>query len=363
MYISVLELTNFRNYQRQSVQLCPFVNLIVGDNAQGKTNLLEAMYLSAVGRSARTPRDKEMILMGQDRAKVKIVIKNDFGTQRIETVIDKDKNKTVMIGGLPISRMGELMGVLQAVFFSPDELKLIKDAPSDRRRFMDIALSKISRSYFYLLSRYNRVLSQRNKLLKSGNASDSTLVPWDMQLADTGSLIIKTRRGFVHELAKIAMEEHSLLTEGSENLSLEYESIAGETVEQIKTAFLSSMQANRERECKLGYTLFGPHKDDIAIIINESDARKFGSQGQQRTAALSIKLAEVFLTKREKAEMPVLLLDDVMGELDKGRRKRLLERICDIQSVITCTHIDDELLSMLKEYRIINVSSGRAKVL
>ena len=250
------------------------------------------------------------------------------------------------------------MGVVTTVFFSPDEMKIVKDGPSDRRRFMDISLCQMSKAYFYLLSSYNKTLSQRNKLLKNG-ATDDVLDVWDMQLVGLGSKIIKTRRGFVQRLGEKAAHNHSYLTDGGESLKLGYESESGETVEEIALSFKEHLLKDREKDKLMGYTRSGPHKDDIAFCVGDTDIRAFGSQGQQRTAALAVKLAEIDLIAGEKEEYPVLLLDDVLSELDLDRQIRLLNKIKDYQTIITCTHIDDNLTKAISNYAKFMVENGK----
>jgi len=357
MQITNITITDFRNYKRQSITLCPFVNLITGQNAQGKTNLLEALYLSSIGKSARTTKDKELIRWEQDKAKIVVEAKKSYGVDKLEIVLDKAANKKISINGLPISKMGELMGIIRVVFFSPDEMKIVKESPSDRRRFMDIALCQMSRGYFYLLQRYNKIVSQRNKLIKSGQGNEDNLYVWDMQLIEAGANIIKTRKGFIRALSKAGELEHGMLTEG-EVLSLDYESIEGTEVDQIKHNFKEELKKSRERDLRLGYTNVGPHKDDFGIFIDGVDARRFASQGQQRTAALSLKLAEVALSI-DRGESPVLLLDDVMGELDLSRQHKLLTRIKGMQAVISCTHLDAGVVDALGEHKKFVVEDGR----
>lgn len=361
MYATYLSLINFRNYKRQDVLFCPFVNIVIGQNAQGKTNLLESLYLCGVGKSPRTSKDKEMIMFGADAAQVKVTIQKKYGKDEVRIILDKNTNKKIAIRGMPITKIGELMGVVGVVFFSPDEMSIVKAAPADRRRFMDIALSQISKNYFYLLSRYNRIVAQRNKLLKSQFISEDALIPWDMQLCETAALIIKTRRGFIDQLSNFAAKEHAFLTENREELKLNYESVPGNTKEEIKENLLKEITLNRERDLRLGVTSVGPHKDDFGIFINQIDVRKFGSQGQQRTAALSLKLAEASLSNQEKGEPPILLLDDVMGELDPNRQRMLLKRINGLQSIITCTHLSSDLIDVLGEHKIIKIQNGVAK--
>lgn len=265
MYVSELTVIDYRNYTKQTVHFGDKINFLVGSNAQGKTNLLEAVCLCSVGRSPRTPRDKELISHDKAKASVKLTVTKSFGDEKVEIVLDRDMPKRVAVNGMPISRMGELMGVVSTVFFSPDEMRIVKESPADRRRFMDIALCQMSRTYFYLLSRYNKTLMQRNRLLKSGTATDDALDVWDMQLVDCGAKIIKTRRGFVKKLSSVTGECHAFLTGGAELLSLGYESVIGDTVEEISENFSKALIADRGRDRLRGYTHSGPHKDDIAL--------------------------------------------------------------------------------------------------
>ncbi len=250
MYVTELTVVDYRNYTKQVVHFSDKINFVEGRNAQGKTNLLEAVYLCSVGKSARTPRDRELICHDKDRAYIKLTVKKSYGEDRVEIALDKATGKRIAINGMPISRIGELMGVVSTVFFSPDEMRIVKEAPADRRRFMDIALCQMSRTYFYLLTRYNKVLMQRNKLLKSGSVTDDALDVWDMQLAETGSKIIKTRRGFVENLNEITRESHEFLTDGKETLNLGYESIDGENAEEIRYNFSKKLLCDRAIDCE-----------------------------------------------------------------------------------------------------------------
>lgn len=337
MFVESLKVKDYRNASARDIALAPQRNAFVGDNARGKTNLLEAVYFSGVGKSFRTPRDRELIKNDCARAFISVVADKGTHKETVQIVIDRAVNKRVAINGLPISRMSELMGVCPVVLFCPDGLKIVKDAPADRRRFMDISLCQISKTYFSALSRYDKVLQSRNKLLKSGGANDNTLAPWDTLLADIGAKIVKSRRGFVDRLTPIACERHNFLSGGKEKLVLEYEGAAGETADDIQKALLRSFVADRENDLRLKYTHTGPHKDDIKIAVDGVDLRAYGSQGQQRTAALAMKLAEMRLLTDVMGTSPVLLLDDVFSELDGGRRARLLEALEGFQSIITTT--------------------------
>ena len=341
MTVDSLQVKDYRNADERTIVLLPQRNAFVGANARGKTNLLEAVYFAGVGKSFRTPRDRELIKADKDRAVICVSAQRDGIKETVKIVLDRAVNKCVSINGLPITRMSELMGVCPVVLFSPDGLKIIKDAPADRRRFMDISLCQISKAYFAALSQYGKILASRNKLLKSGGASDNTLAPWDELLADVGAKIIKSRRGFVRELNPLAAERHAFLSDSKEVLKLSYDGVDGESVEIIKRELLDGFMRDRENDYRLKYTHTGPHKDDIIISVDGVDIRAYGSQGQQRTAALSMKLAEMKLLTKVLGTSPILLLDDVFSELDQSRRKRLIDALDGFQSIITTTDKTD----------------------
>lgn len=341
MIVKSIQVKDYRNAAERTVELKDGVNAFVGANARGKTNLLEAVYFAGVGKSFRTPRDRELIKNGQSRAFICVSAEKDGITETVKIVIDKAVNKAVSINGLPITRMSELMGVCPVVLFCPDGLKIIKDAPADRRRFMDISLCQISKAYFALLMQYGKILASRNKLLKSGGADENTLAPWDELLGDVGAKIIKSRRGFCRQLTPFAAEYHAFLSDGKEKLALEYDGAKGDSVDEIKAELKNSFERDRENDYRLRYTHSGPHKDDIIISVDGVDLRAYGSQGQQRTAALSMKLAEMKLLTRTLGTSPIMLLDDVLSELDGSRRKRLIDALDGFQSIITATDKTD----------------------
>ncbi|MCL2797338.1 MAG: DNA replication/repair protein RecF [Firmicutes bacterium] len=366
MFVKSLEIVNFRNYRRQHLTLSPGVNVFSGDNGQGKTNLLEAVYFASIGKSTRTSRDKELILWDEERAKVTVTVEKSFGDETAELIISRGENKRVAVNGMPVTRLGELMGVVGTVFFSPSELKIVQAGPGERRSFIDIAVCQLSKAYFYLLLRYNKILAQRNRLLKSGHATSDALDIWDAQLAAVGAKVVKTRRGFVRNLAPYACENHLFLSGGAEDLALFYEGIGGETAEETERAMLCELKKERERDLKLGFTHSGPHKDDLILKIGAADIRSYGSQGQQRTAALSLKLSELQLATATRGECPVLLLDDVLSELDVGRQQKLLERIQGFQTLLTCTHLEPGVRARLggglTEFRVERGAAERAKI-
>lgn len=346
MQIKQLIVKNFRNYENQTINFENGLNLLVGKNAQGKTNLLEAVFLCSIGKSARTTKDKELIRFGCDYAYIKIIFETIAGNKDIEIIISQNTNKTVKINGVPIRKIGELMETLNTIYFSPDELKIIKDGPSDRRKFMDIDISQVSKTYFYLLTRYENILNQRNKLLKitqNYNTLLDTISIWDSQLAEVGAKIIISRIKFIKMLSEKASEVHKILTNNKETLSIEYSGLIGTSVEELKNKFLSALQENYEKDFNLKYTSVGPHRDDLKIKINNLDVRSMGSQGQKRTVALSLKLAELEIFKQEQNEYPVLLLDDVLSELDETRRKTLLELSKKVQTILTCTEYSENV--------------------
>lgn len=321
--------------------MSPSLNVFSGRNAAGKTNLLESVYLLGIGKSPKTVSEREVIRFNEPAAFVKGEIVKSFSRHTIDLSVDRSEKKRVAIDGLPIKKLGELMGVLGVVYFSPDELGLIKDSPSVRRRFMDIALSQQSKAYYYTLGKYSKSLMQRNKLLKEGGESmRQTLEIWDEQLAKEGAFIIEKRRNFISGLSEIARSIHEEVSTGDE-LQLSYETLTeGDTQDEIARAILEQLQKNKERDIYLGYTSVGPHRDDIGVLTNGIDTKKFASQGQQRTAALSLKLSELEMFKQAMGEYPVLLLDDVLSELDEKRQEKLLEATRRVQTLMTCTHLD-----------------------
>ncbi len=340
MIVTELGVKDYRNAAERHVTLEKCRNAFVGANARGKTNLLEAIYFAGVGKSFRTPRDKELIKNDCDRASISVTAEKETGRETVRIILDRAANKRVAINGVPITRMSELMGVCPVVLFCPDGLKIVKDAPADRRRFMDISLCQVSKTYFNLLSRYDKILQSRNKLLKSGGANRNTLVPWDELLADVGAGIIKSRRGYIAKLNPAAAERHAYLSGGAETLKLEYEGADGTDVAAIKNMLLESFERDFDSDMRLKYTHSGPHRDDIKMTVDGADIRTYGSQGQQRTVALSLKLAEMTLLTEVLGTSPILLLDDVFSELDGSRRKKLLSALDGFQTVITSTDSD-----------------------
>lgn len=347
MYIESVQLKNFRSYELKEVPFKEGLNIIVGQNASGKTNLLESIYCCGIGKSPRTNTYKDMIKWNSNIAYIKVLLRKNKTTHTIEFSIDNQNKKRIAIDGIPLVKLGDIIGLLNIVFFSPDEMKLIKESPGERRKFADISLSQQNKKYFYSLSKYNKILSQRNTLLKENKNVKSLpemLYGWDVQLAEHGAYIIQKRYEFVQKIQVFAKKMHNQLSSNLEDLTLEYESnVEYGEYNDMKEKFFQRLRNNFEKDLNLSYTSFGSHRDDICIKINDIDVRKFGSQGQQRSVALSLKLAEIYLFESEVGEKPVLLLDDVLSELDPSRRQKLMELSSGLQTLITCTDFDMDI--------------------
>lgn len=346
MKITCLELNNFRNYNSQTIYFKDGINVLIGDNAQGKTNMIESIFLCAIGKSPRTSKEKELIKWNSTFSKITLEIKKIEGAKKIEFYLFQNQSKAIKINGFAIKKMSELLGEFNAVYFSPDELKLVKDSPLERRKFMDISISQFNKNYFFCLSKYNEILQQRNKLLKSTpnqNVIKDTIAIWDEEMAKYASKIIIERLAFIEKLKPFLYEKHNFLTDNQEKLDISYTGIVGEDEISIKNTLLKQLGASLEKDMALGFTSVGPHKDDLKIVSNGIDIRNYGSQGQQRTCALSFKLAELEVLKSIIGEYPVLLLDDVLSELDINRQQKLLESIKNIQTIITCTNFDFDI--------------------
>ena len=340
MYIKSLELNNYRNYDNLSIEFERGTNILYGNNAQGKTNILESIYVASTTKSHRGSKDREIINFEKDEAHIKAtVIKKDVPI-RIDIHLKKNKSKGIAINGIPIRKASELFGVLNVVFFSPEDLNIIKNGPAERRRFIDLELCQLDKIYVHNLVNYNKIVNQRNKLLRDlGFNYDkdliSTLDIWDMQLADYGAKIITRRNQFIDEINEIIYGIHRNITNGKEELIIRYEpNITGNNIYE-------ELVRSRDKDLKLKTTSVGPHRDDISFLNKKIDIRKFGSQGQQRTAALSLKLSEIELVKSIIKDTPILLLDDVLSELDSNRQRHLLGNLYNVQTIITCTGLDE----------------------
>lgn len=360
MYIKNLYLKNFRNFAEETFTFTEELNVLFGRNAQGKTNCAEAIFYLCTGTSPRARRDKQMISYGEERAFISCTCSGRYGDTAISADV-RESGREVKINGNKISRNADLLGNVFAVFFSPQELRLIQDGPDERRRFLNISISQLYRGYYTALSRYNKILEQRNNLLKNHDSElvFDTLPVWDSQLCKYAAIVARKRADYVMRLAPLAAETHAFLTDGKEELFISPEKKYKGSEEELEKRLFDELSANYDRDIRLGYTASGPHRDDLDIRINGNDAKSFASQGQTRTAALSIKLAEVEIFKEVSGEYPVLILDDVMSELDLPRRKKLVERATGLQTIITCTHAERVLYG--KEANRIMIEGGKIK--
>ncbi len=339
LIIESIKLNNYRNYNTALVVFKPNLNIITGKNAQGKTNLLEAIYFTAIGKSPRTNKEVDLINWKEENAKIKLQILKTDGRKTVEVFLNHENKKSIRINEINILKIADLLGVVNCVYFSPDELRLVKETPEDRRKFLDTDISQLSKNYFSSLIQYNKILAQRNKLLKEENFDTilQTLPIWDTQLAKYGAKLIFKRIKFLNKVKIYAKDSLNFLTNTQENLEVNYDGLIGETEKDIEDKLLNLLNKNHQKDIKLGFTTTGPHRDDIKLIVNGVDVKNFGSQGQQRTVALCLKLAELEIFKEEFNDYPILLLDDVLSELDIERQTRLLKYSLKTQTIITTT--------------------------
>ena len=355
MIIKSLELSDFRNYDFLNIEFDKGTNILFGDNAQGKTNILEAIYLCATTKSHKGSKDRDIVNFGAEEAHIRTYLEKQEDEIRIDMHLRKSKSKGIAIDGTRIKKAAELLGLMNVVFFSPEDLSIIKNGPAERRRFVDMELCQLDSFYLYNLNHYNKIVNQRNKLLKDLFMNPSlrgTLEVWDMQLAAFGEKIIERRILFVEQLNEIISGIHSKLSGGREQLRIVYEPDTQlGTLEEV-------LLRNQDRDIRMKMTGSGPHRDDFSFVVGEVDIRKFGSQGQQRTAALSLKLSEIELVKKMTKDTPILLLDDVLSELDSNRQNYLLDSIGEIQTIITCTGLDEFVNDRFEINKVFKVVNG-----
>ena len=355
MILKSIELKNFRNYEDLDLKFDSGTNILFGDNAQGKTNILEAAYVSGTTKSHKGSRDKDMIRFGEDESHIRTIVEKQGKEYQLDIHLKKNRSKGIAINKVPIKKASELFGILNMVFFSPEDLNIIKNGPSERRRFLDAEICQLDKIYLSDLTRYNKILMQRNRLLKDIQHQPQlmeTLPVWDMQLVEYGKRLIRRRRQFVEELSEIVTGIHRNISGKREELVLRYEP-------NIDAEFLEDeLNRVREKDRKYAQTSVGPHRDDISFFIRGVDIRKFGSQGQQRTSALSLKLSEIELVRQTIHDTPVLLLDDVLSELDSNRQNYLLNSIHDIQTMITCTGLDEFVRNRFQIDKVFHVIDG-----
>lgn len=355
MIIKSLEIADLRNYETLTISFDKGTNILYGDNAQGKTNILEAIYLSATTKSHKGSKDKEIVNFYKEEGHIRTYLEKDGVETKIDMHLRKNKSKGIAIDGQKIKKAADLLGLLNVVLFSPEDLSIIKNGPAERRRFADMELCQLDHFYLYNLNHYNKIVNQRNKLLKDmyfNPGLRETLNIWDSQLLSFGSKVIERRTLFASQLCEIISGLHKKLSGGKEELIIQYEPDV--SIEE----FESKLKINQERDVKLKQTSIGPHRDDFSFIVNGIDIRKYGSQGQQRTAALSLKLSEIELVKKMTKDTPVLLLDDVLSELDSNRQNYLLNSIGNIQTIITCTGLDEFINNRFEINKIFKVTNG-----
>ena len=355
MIIKSIELADYRNYYSLSMQFDKGTNIPYGDNAQGKTNILEAIFVSATTRSHRGSKDREIINFDKEESHIRTYIEREGVETRVDMHLRKSKSKGIAIDGQKIKKAADLLGLCNVVFFSPEDLGIIKNGPSERRRFVDMELCQLDKFYIYNLNHYNKIINQRNKLLKDMYMNPDlkeTLSIWDMQLVSFGSKVIECRRNFVEQLNGIIYDIHKKLSGGREELTIRYEPDV--EIEDFEQKLFSS----QDRDIKSKITSVGPHRDDFSFLVGDIDIRKYGSQGQQRTAALSLKLSEIELVKKITKDTPVLLLDDVLSELDSNRQNYLLNNIGNIQTIITCTGLEEFVNNRFEINKVFNVLNG-----
>ncbi|NMM62028.1 DNA replication/repair protein RecF [Clostridium sp. P21] len=358
MYIKYLQLINFRNYNELNIELNRNINVFIGNNAQGKTNILESIYYCSIGKSTRTNKDKELINWNGKEAYIKLYVAKHRIDKKIEIKIFKEGKKGININSIKVNKISDLMGVFNVVMFSPEDLKIVKESPSYRRKFLDMELCKLSKKYYFNLVQYNKVLNERNVILKKWNKQDLDMLQvYDEQLAKYGAYIVETRSKYVKKLTEKGIIIHKRMTSGSENIEFNY--ITGvKNIDDSQQEILNLLKSNRLKDFEKRITAFGPHRDDFDIKINGIDARSYGSQGQQRTSVLTIKFASLEIIKETIGEYPILLLDDVLSELDCNRQKYILNSINNIQTFITCTGIEDIKNNLKEDSQLFMVEKG-----
>lgn len=364
MLLQRIRLHDYRNYCTLDLRPAQGLCVLVGENAAGKTNVLESLFLCALGRSHRTRHDAELIRNGQQGAYIGLELRKSTGSHSIDCRLYAQGRRMLRIDGMSLSRSGELLGCLRVVMFSPEDLRLIKNGPAERRRFMDMELSQLNPAYYFSLQQYNHALKQRNVLLRNTRnrglpEAAELLRPWDELLARQGAKILRARDDFMQQLCVMASALHSELTSGKEMLHVTYAPTLPVSEEDtLAASLLTALREAIEKDRQSGGTSIGPHRDDILLMLNGADVRAFGSQGQQRTAALALKLSELSLMKSLGQEPPVLLLDDVLSELDSARQRMLAVAMQGCQTFLTCTQLAGLRKAGLQDMTVYHVTNG-----
>lgn len=337
MHIEELFLRDFRNAEENTIKFTEGVNVICGANAAGKTNILESIFYFAAGKSFRNCKDREMISFGKENAQISMVFSSVRGKRRMSATLSKGSRRAISIGGSGPLKISEFIGEFRSVIFTPDHLNLVKGAPENRRRFLDIAICQSFPRYASTLSEYNKIIAQKNALLKRGNVNDDLLAVYNDRLASLSAVITVNRRKYIAKLEEEAKKFLLDMSEGREEMSISYQTQAGdgESQEEIREKYIKLLTEKAETEKERFVCLYGIHKDDFNVYINRKSVRMYGSQGQQRSVVLSLKLAEGELSARLTGEYPVFLLDDILSELDKDRKRYILSKINDRQVIIT----------------------------
>ncbi|KRM96986.1 recombination protein F [Liquorilactobacillus aquaticus DSM 21051] len=370
MYLSELTLKNFRNYEDVELSFSPKINVLIGENAQGKTNLLEAIYVLAMTRSHRTSSERELLTFKKDTATVCGTIERKLGKLKLELILSR-KGKKAKVNHLEQARLSQYVGQMNVILFAPEDLSLVKGAPAVRRKFIDMEFGQIDPHYLHNLSQYRTVLKQRNKYLKElqfKKTGDLVLLGvLSDQLAAFGAEIIARRLKFLSKLERYAQKIQNNITQSRENLTFKYESsisdVSGKTVDELYSRLKQYFAENSKKEIFQGTTMYGPHRDDVRFLVNTKNVQTYGSQGQQRTTALSVKLAEIDLMKEETGEYPILLLDDVLSELDGERQTHLLKTIQDkVQTFLTTPSLSEVTRQLIDDPKIFRITQGRVNL-
>ena len=353
MYIEKIKLKNFRNYKEQEIEFNKNINIIYGDNAQGKTNILEAIFYCAFGKSFRTSKEKELISLDEPNLQVEVLFQKSDRAGKIK--IGLENKKQIEINGVKIKKLSELVGNLVVVIFTPDDIQIFKSGPEQRRRFLDMMIGQLRPNYIHYLNLYYKVIEQRNnylKQIKEENKDENMLEIWDEKLAEYAEVICKYRNEFVEKIKEKIIKIHENVTDGKEKINIEYKTECDK-----KEEYLKLLNQRRKLDIIKGFTTKGIHRDDFKVLINDKALEVYGSQGQHRTAILSLKLAELYVIYDEIGEYPILLLDDFMSELDEKRRRSFLEKINDTQVIITCT---DKM--KIKNSKVFFVENGNIRL-